>query len=193
VGATLDEIHSRRLYKPKYKNFKTYLQERWGISRAHGYRLMAAAKVAEMSPTGDKPANEHQARKRNAKTKVTAARSETASKVIIDLDAEFKTFTELVSRWEKGLAKEDSRRLLQRVERWFPEEPIHDRARREKRIDSVSQGASQIAGGRARRPTLQNRDCWAGLICRERPEAARWSRREHGQPCGAVPKRASRP
>src|ERR1700746_2755386 len=112
-GSALDEIHEHKLYRElKYKNFKTYLQERWGISRAHAYRLINAAKVAEMSPTGDKSANEHQARKRNAKTKVTAARSETASKVIIDLDAEFKPFTELVSRWEKGLAKEDSRRLL---------------------------------------------------------------------------------
>src|SRR5258708_7712333 len=62
VGAVLDEIHSRRLYKPRYKNFKTYLLERWGISRAHGYRLMAATKLpkTEMSPNETKSETETQ-------------------------------------------------------------------------------------------------------------------------------------
>ena len=49
VGATLDQIHSRRLYKPQYKSFKAYLAQRWGISRAHAYRLMAAYQIANVS------------------------------------------------------------------------------------------------------------------------------------------------
>jgi hypothetical protein len=54
VGNALDEIKADKLYKRRgYKTFKMYLQEHWGISRAHAYRLMAAAKVAEMSPIGD--------------------------------------------------------------------------------------------------------------------------------------------
>jgi|SRR5215469_4324255 len=63
VGAALDEIHRRGFYKKQYGSFKRYLEQRWGISRAHGYRLMAAHQIAEMSSVGDKPANEHQARK----------------------------------------------------------------------------------------------------------------------------------
>jgi hypothetical protein len=63
VGEALAEIRDNQLYKEKCSTFEAYLDERWQISRAQGYRLIAAAKVAEMSPIGDKPDNEHQARK----------------------------------------------------------------------------------------------------------------------------------
>ena len=116
VGSALDEIHSRKLYKPQYKSFKTYLQQRWKISRAHGYRLIAAAQVAEMSPIGDKkPANEHQARKHLTSEK-GKTKPEKTSKVIFDLEAEFETFTNLVTRWEKGLSNPDYSGLLKRVD-----------------------------------------------------------------------------
>jgi hypothetical protein len=116
VGLALDEIHSRRLYYPTYKNFRTYLLERWGISRAHGYRLIAAARLAEMSPIGDKkPANEHQARKCLTSAK-GRTKPEKPSKVIFDLEAEFEMFTTLVTRWEKGLSNPDYRGLLERVD-----------------------------------------------------------------------------
>lgn len=113
VGDTLDEIHSRRLYKPKYKNFRTYLKERWNLSRAHGYRIIAAAKLAKMSPIGDKPGNEHAARKRLASQKGKTKPKKT-SKVIPEV--EFETFTNLIARWEKGLDKADYSGLLKRVE-----------------------------------------------------------------------------
>jgi hypothetical protein len=112
VGEALNEIHFRKLYKPEFGNFKTYLAKRWGISRAHGYRLMAAAKVATMSPTGDKPANEHQARTRKSKP------NKPVSKVVFDLNVEFEAFTQLVNRWENALSREDYRGLLERVERY---------------------------------------------------------------------------
>jgi hypothetical protein len=113
VGAALEEIHERKLYKPAYKNFKTYLQERWGISRAHAYRLMAAVKVAEMSPIGDKPENEHQARKRKSEE-----RSNQVVKLLtenLDPEAQFKTIRLFVSRWEKGMSPENRSQLLERV------------------------------------------------------------------------------
>jgi hypothetical protein len=110
VGNALNEIHFRKLYKPEFKNVKTYLEERWGISRAHGYRLMAAAKVAKMSPIGDKPANEHQARTRKSKP------NKPLSKVVFDLNVEFETFTQLINRWDNALSRSDYRRLLVRVD-----------------------------------------------------------------------------
>jgi hypothetical protein len=117
VGSALDEIHSRRLYYPAYKNFRTYLKERWGISRAHGYRLIAAARYAAMSPIGDKkPDNEHQARKRSSSSAKGKTKPEKTSKVILDLEAEFETFTNLVSHWEKGLSNPDYGGLLKRVD-----------------------------------------------------------------------------
>ena len=113
VGATLDQIHSRRLYKPQYKSFKAYLAQRWGISRAHAYRLMAAYQIAEMSPIGDKPVNEHQARKRGstrASNKITSLPDSSNSMptgIVHDLEAEIEAFERQVSRWQKYLSKED--------------------------------------------------------------------------------------
>jgi hypothetical protein len=61
VGVALLEIHSDRLYRATHSRFEDYLDERWGMSRSRGYRLMDAARVA-VSPIGDIPANEAQAR-----------------------------------------------------------------------------------------------------------------------------------
>ncbi len=128
VGAALDEIHSRRLYKPEYPNFRTYLLKRWNISRAHGYRLIAAARLAAVSPIGDKLENEYRARKLIANKRVAKRRATTIksmirpmattasmSKLITDLDVEFESFKAIVARWEKGLSQEDYGQLVERM------------------------------------------------------------------------------
>jgi hypothetical protein len=62
VGRALLEIRDSRLYRENYSTFEAYCRERWGMSRAHAYRQIEAAQVAEMmSPIGDIP-NEAQAR-----------------------------------------------------------------------------------------------------------------------------------
>jgi hypothetical protein len=62
VGQALREIRDSRLYREDYSTFEAYLDERWGMSRSRGYRLIDAAAVAELvSPMGDIP-NERQAR-----------------------------------------------------------------------------------------------------------------------------------
>jgi len=111
VGAALDEIKANKLYKRRgYKTFKLYLQEHWGISRAHAYRLINAAKVAEMSPIGDKPKNEYQARPKEKRSK-----AKLVSKVVSNLDAEFDSIIATVERWEKALSPEDYRKLISLV------------------------------------------------------------------------------
>lgn len=106
VGAALDEIKTDKLYKRRgYKNFKQYLFDYWSMSRAHGYRLINAAKKAEMSPIGDKPKNEHQAR----------PKAKPVSKVINNLDAEFNSFLATVERWKKALSTNDYHNLIARV------------------------------------------------------------------------------
>ena len=113
VGAALDEIHRRGFYKKQYGSFKRYLEERWGFSRAQGYRLIAAYRIAEMSPIGDKPVNEHQARKRGstrASNKITSLPDSSNSMptgIVHDLEAEIEAFERQVSRWQKYLSKED--------------------------------------------------------------------------------------
>lgn len=61
VGNALMTIRDQRLYKQDYSSFESYCQERWGWSRAHAYRHIAAAEVANVSPMGD-ILNERQAR-----------------------------------------------------------------------------------------------------------------------------------
>lgn len=62
VGEALLEIRDHRLYRPDYPTFDAYCRERWGWSRVHAYRQIAAARVAAMLPMGNSPATERQAR-----------------------------------------------------------------------------------------------------------------------------------
>lgn len=63
VGQALLEIRDERLYRETFSTFESYCRERWGLKRAHAYRQIEAAQVAaELSPIGDTPANESQAR-----------------------------------------------------------------------------------------------------------------------------------
>jgi 16S rRNA G966 N2-methylase RsmD len=63
VGLALQEIRDGRLYRETHATFEAYLDGRWGMSRSRGYRLIEAAAVAELvSPMGDIPGNERQAR-----------------------------------------------------------------------------------------------------------------------------------
>ena len=63
TAQALRAIKSEKLYRADYGTFEAYCNQRWDFSRQHGYRLIAFATEAEMSPTGDtKPENERQAR-----------------------------------------------------------------------------------------------------------------------------------
>lgn len=57
VGQALLKIRDEQLYRASYETFDDYLDARWGVSPAHGYRLIDAAKVIDaISPVGDTPA-----------------------------------------------------------------------------------------------------------------------------------------
>lgn len=64
VGNALVDIRDSRLYRASFGTFEAYCEERWGMARAHAYRLMEAAEVtSNLSPIGDiLPATESQAR-----------------------------------------------------------------------------------------------------------------------------------
>lgn len=54
MGTALAEIRDNRLYKSQFKTFEEYCREKWNFSRAHAYRLIDAAEIAEkLSPVGD--------------------------------------------------------------------------------------------------------------------------------------------
>jgi len=74
VGMALVQIRDDRLYRAEHATFEEYLEKRWDISKSYGYRLIAFAKQVEMSPIGDKPETESQARKSRKKVKHEAAR-----------------------------------------------------------------------------------------------------------------------
>jgi N6-adenosine-specific RNA methylase IME4 len=63
VGNALVAIRDKRLYRASYSTFEEYCREKWGMGRAHAYRLIEAAAVTEnLSPMGDKPITERQTR-----------------------------------------------------------------------------------------------------------------------------------
>lgn len=63
VGTALLQIRDERLYRQEYRDFETYCQHRWAMTRRHANRLIDAAGVAEvLGPVGPKPVNEAQAR-----------------------------------------------------------------------------------------------------------------------------------
>ena len=66
TGKALRRIRDLGLYRQLlFKNFETYVKERWDMARSHAYRLIEASKVIDnLSPIGDKilPQNESQAR-----------------------------------------------------------------------------------------------------------------------------------
>jgi hypothetical protein len=139
VGNALDEIRSLRLHKPEYKNFSAYLKEKWGMCRSHAYRLMAAAKVANCLPVGDRPNSERKATKRTEKRSPKAKQPSKAKldlptvsgsinrptllQIVAstpdpeepDLDEEFAKFTSLLSDWEIDFTPGDYLHLVQRI------------------------------------------------------------------------------
>lgn len=60
VGNALLEIRDSRLYREAHSTFEDYCRERWGMQRAHAYRMIdAAVVVGNLSPIGDiHPASE---------------------------------------------------------------------------------------------------------------------------------------
>ena len=63
VGTSLMTIRDKRLYKETHSTFESYCQERWGWSRQHATRHIQVAQIADiLSPMGDKPTTERQAR-----------------------------------------------------------------------------------------------------------------------------------
>ncbi len=63
AGKALQVIRDARLYRETHDTFEEYVEDRWDMSRAQAYRLIAAWPLAErLSPIGDKRLNEPQIR-----------------------------------------------------------------------------------------------------------------------------------
>jgi hypothetical protein len=63
VGLALTEIQEKQLYRGDFETFEEYCLKRWAIKRAHAYRLINAAEVVgALSPMGDIPKGEREAR-----------------------------------------------------------------------------------------------------------------------------------
>jgi len=52
VGTALADIRDRKLYRLNFDTFEDYCRERWGWERRHAYRMIEAAEITEMCPTG---------------------------------------------------------------------------------------------------------------------------------------------
>jgi hypothetical protein len=114
VANALHEIHSRKLYRETHATFEAYVTERWGFSRQHAYRLLQARQVIEMSPRGDKPKTEREARARKAAK--SSPKKTAKGGIITNLDAETEEFREKMANWEKFLSISDFEKLLEAIE-----------------------------------------------------------------------------
>jgi hypothetical protein len=63
VGKALAKIRDDRLYKSTHKSFEAYCSERWDFGRSYAARLIQAADVPEVLPSGQQIQTERQARK----------------------------------------------------------------------------------------------------------------------------------
>lgn len=62
VGEALAEIRDRKLFRIEHATFDDYLETKWKISRSRASRLIQAAEVVKLLPTGNRPTTERQAR-----------------------------------------------------------------------------------------------------------------------------------
>lgn len=62
VGSALMAIRDGRLYRVTHKQFETYCQDRWKMTRSYAHRLIEAAETEQVLPIGNKPQTESQAR-----------------------------------------------------------------------------------------------------------------------------------
>lgn len=63
VGEALASIRDNRLYRADFDTFEDYAESRWGFSKTHANRLVAASEVAAiLTPMGVEINNERQAR-----------------------------------------------------------------------------------------------------------------------------------
>ncbi|GHF34833.1 hypothetical protein HNQ07_000081 [Deinococcus metalli] len=63
TGEALTQIRDNALYRTTHPDFETYLEQRWGFTRAQAGRLIDAADVARvLEPLGIDPQSERQAR-----------------------------------------------------------------------------------------------------------------------------------
>ena len=58
VGHALAEIRDRRLYRIEHGTFDDYLAQKWNMSRSKASRLIGAAEMARLLPSGNTPKTE---------------------------------------------------------------------------------------------------------------------------------------
>ena len=86
IAAALTEIHDRKLYKSDYSSFREYCKERWGFGKSHAYRLIAFNEEVKVSPMGDIPKTEREARKRIADRKPICDTPSKTPPPVVDVD-----------------------------------------------------------------------------------------------------------
>jgi hypothetical protein len=83
TGSALKEIRDQRLYREDHKTFEHYLKWKWGLERAHAYRLIDASGVKEdLSPIGDKNSRVDEIKTEGQLRELVSVPSESLAQVI---------------------------------------------------------------------------------------------------------------
>jgi hypothetical protein len=118
VSCALIGICERKLYKPR--KWTVYLKERFGFTRQRAHQLMQAKRFIDAEPETstavDKIPPESQIRRR---IRAANPKPAPATKLVFDLEEEYRTFVDLVTKWEQALSHEDYHQLLDRAEKYL--------------------------------------------------------------------------
>jgi hypothetical protein len=117
IAQALKAIRDERLYRVNYASFETYVNERWGYSRSHAYRLINFAECIEMSPAGDTPKTEREFRatKTGVKAKAPSAILKVQRGVPVQPGKEIAKFRKLTERLTNWLAPVEVETCLRKM------------------------------------------------------------------------------
>lgn len=104
VGASLDRIRDRKLYREEFATYEDYCESRWSFKASRARQLIGAYKTVEALTSEIKPQNEAQTRILNRVS--TESRNEVWEEVVRNADGPPTTaeIKEAVDRWQASNA-----------------------------------------------------------------------------------------
>lgn len=133
VGEALTQVRDNRLYRAEFSTFEEYAERRWGFTKTHANRLVAASTVAAiLTPIGAEINNEAQARE--------------LAPLLETPDEMRAAFTEAIARSDGKPTAAVIRDVVR--ERMDPASPLAQVAERE--LDKVEQRAAEVEAHNAR-------------------------------------------
>lgn len=125
VGRALMEIRDNNYYSDVlgYETFEAYCRDRWDMSMRHCERLMASAKIVEITrPIGRIPATEYQCR---PLAKLDPEQQVKAWEMAVETAPEGKVTANHVARIVKGMVTDEHEKKVHKIKTSIDETRVH--------------------------------------------------------------------